>query len=69
MPDARIARWIGRELRRRPPKAKSLVVTVWGDAIGPWRYADFIVLPPAEFAAAAHIGDDARAGAGPCPVH
>ena len=23
---------------------------VWGDAIGPWRYADFIVLPPAEFA-------------------
>ena len=34
-PDARIARWIGRELRRRPPKAKSLVVTVWGDAIAP----------------------------------
>jgi phenylacetic acid degradation operon negative regulatory protein len=31
----RIARWIGRELRRRPPKAKSLVVTVWGDAIAP----------------------------------
>jgi hypothetical protein len=23
---------------------------VWGDAIGPWRYSDFIVLPPAEFA-------------------
>ena len=34
-PDARIARWIGRELRLRPPKAKSLVVTVWGDAIAP----------------------------------
>ena len=34
-PDARIARWIGRELRRRPPKAKSLVVTIWGDAIAP----------------------------------
>ena len=25
-------------------------VPVWGDAIGPWRYSDFIVLPPAEFA-------------------
>ena len=23
---------------------------VWGDAFGPWRYADFIVLPPAELA-------------------
>jgi hypothetical protein len=23
---------------------------VWGDAIGPWRYSDFITLPPAEFA-------------------
>ena len=34
-PDPRIARWIERELRRRPPKAKSLVVTVWGDAIAP----------------------------------
>ena len=33
--DGRIARWIGRQLRRRPPKAKSLVVTVWGDAIAP----------------------------------
>jgi phenylacetic acid degradation operon negative regulatory protein len=33
--DERIARWISRELRRRLPKAKSLVVTVWGDAIAP----------------------------------
>ncbi|MDB5731719.1 MAG: putative transrane protein, partial [Variovorax sp.] len=24
---------------------------VWGDAIGPWRYIDFITLPPAEMAA------------------
>jgi phenylacetic acid degradation operon negative regulatory protein len=31
----RIDRWIRRELRQRPPKAKSLVVTVWGDAIAP----------------------------------
>jgi hypothetical protein len=23
---------------------------VWGDAIGPWRYSDFILLPPADFA-------------------
>jgi phenylacetic acid degradation operon negative regulatory protein len=30
-----MARWIGRELREHPPKAKSLVVTVWGDAIAP----------------------------------
>jgi phenylacetic acid degradation operon negative regulatory protein len=32
---ARIARWIERELRRHPPRAKSLVVTVWGDALAP----------------------------------
>jgi phenylacetic acid degradation operon negative regulatory protein len=32
---ARIDRWIRRELVRAPPKAKSLVVTVWGDAIAP----------------------------------
>jgi len=33
--DARVARWIGRERSRHPPRAKSLVVTVWGDAIAP----------------------------------
>ena len=33
--DARIKRWTRDELRRAPPKAKSLVVTVWGDAIAP----------------------------------
>jgi len=32
---APIARWIRAELRRHPPRAKSLVVTVWGDAIAP----------------------------------
>jgi len=32
---ARIDRWIRRELARAPLKAKSLVVTVWGDAIAP----------------------------------
>jgi phenylacetic acid degradation operon negative regulatory protein len=34
-PRQRIARWIRRELERNPPRAKSLVVTVWGDAIAP----------------------------------
>ncbi|HUH93181.1 MAG TPA: phenylacetic acid degradation operon negative regulatory protein PaaX [Casimicrobiaceae bacterium] len=34
-PRAAIARWIRRELEREPPRAKSLVVTVWGDAIAP----------------------------------
>ena len=32
---AAIDRWTRRELSRAPPKAKSLVVTVWGDAIAP----------------------------------
>lgn len=32
---ARIDLWIRRELARAPLKAKSLVVTVWGDAIAP----------------------------------
>ena len=34
-PRQRIARWIRRDLERHPPRAKSLVVTVWGDAIAP----------------------------------
>src|SRR5436309_3239403 len=33
--DARIKRWIGHELSAPPLKAKSLMVTVWGDAIAP----------------------------------
>src|SRR4029453_14301246 len=33
--DTRVSRWIGRERSRHPPRAKSLVVTVWGDAIAP----------------------------------
>jgi phenylacetic acid degradation operon negative regulatory protein len=32
---AAIARWIRSELDRAPPRAKSLVVTVWGDALAP----------------------------------
>lgn len=34
-PDAAVARWIRRALAASTPKAKSLVVTVWGDAIAP----------------------------------
>jgi len=30
-----VARWIRRELDTAPPRAKSLVVTVWGDALAP----------------------------------
>jgi phenylacetic acid degradation operon negative regulatory protein len=32
---AAVARWIRRELDTAPPRAKSLVVTVWGDALAP----------------------------------
>lgn len=43
---------------------------VWGDAIGPWRYSDFIVLPPVEFARKlAGLGFEAIAvGAGSAPL-
>jgi phenylacetic acid degradation operon negative regulatory protein len=34
-PDPGIQRWIRRTLAFGPPKAKSLVVTVWGDSIAP----------------------------------
>jgi len=32
---ARIGAWIARDLAAAPPRAKSLVVTVWGDALAP----------------------------------
>jgi phenylacetic acid degradation operon negative regulatory protein len=35
VPDPEIHRWIRRELRREPPRASSLVITVWGDSIAP----------------------------------
>ncbi|MDM0107246.1 hypothetical protein QTH97_20040 [Variovorax sp. J22R24] len=39
---------------------------VWGDALGPWRYSDFITLPSAEFARKlAGLGFEAIAIAGP----
>ena len=34
-PDPRVARWIRTELRTAPPKARSLIVTVWGDSLAP----------------------------------
>ncbi|MEP7208765.1 MAG: phenylacetic acid degradation operon negative regulatory protein PaaX, partial [Casimicrobiaceae bacterium] len=34
-PDPAVRIWIARELTRHPPRAKSLVITVWGDAIAP----------------------------------
>jgi phenylacetic acid degradation operon negative regulatory protein len=34
-PDPAVARWIARTLAADPPRARSLVVTVWGDALAP----------------------------------
>ena len=34
-PDPVIARWLQRTLTADPPRARSLVVTVWGDALAP----------------------------------
>jgi phenylacetic acid degradation operon negative regulatory protein len=33
--DAGVARWIRRTLAAEPPRARSLIVTVWGDALAP----------------------------------
>ncbi len=50
-PDSRIRRWIQRELDAHPPRASSLVVTVWGDALAPhggdvWLSTLFRLLAP-----------------------
>ncbi len=34
-PDSQVRRWIRRELKTTPPRAPSLIITVWGDAIAP----------------------------------
>ena len=34
-PNPHVARWIRRELAATPPRAPSLIITVWGDAIAP----------------------------------
>ena len=35
VPDPEIHRWLRRELKREPPRAPSLIITVWGDSIAP----------------------------------
>src|SRR5207344_2063190 len=42
-PDPHIRRWIARRIARVPPRAPSLIVTVWGDAIAP--HGGAVVLP------------------------
>lgn len=37
MPSAALARFLRRELESDPPRASSLIVTVWGDAVAPVR--------------------------------
>jgi len=34
-PDPAVTRWVQRTLAAEPPRAKSLIVTVWGDALAP----------------------------------
>lgn len=35
LPDVEVRRWIRRELASAPPRAPSLIISVWGDAIAP----------------------------------
>ena len=42
-PDPHVRRWIARQIARAPPRAPSLIVTVWGDAIAP--HGGAVVLP------------------------
>jgi phenylacetic acid degradation operon negative regulatory protein len=42
-PDAHVTRFVRRELASAPPRASSLVVTVWGDAIAP--HGGAVLLP------------------------
>ncbi len=34
-PDPKVHRWIRREIASAPPRAPSLIITIWGDAIAP----------------------------------
>ena len=42
-PDPLVSRWIARELAAAPPRAPSLTITIWGDAIGP--HGGAVMLP------------------------
>jgi phenylacetic acid degradation operon negative regulatory protein len=37
VPDPFVTRWVQRTLAAEPPRARSLIVTVWGDALAPHR--------------------------------
>ena len=41
--DPHVQRWIARELAAAPPRAPSLTITVWGDAIAP--HGGAVMLP------------------------
>ena len=40
-PNPHVRRWIRHELATAPPRASSLIITVWGDAIAPHGGAAF----------------------------
>jgi phenylacetic acid degradation operon negative regulatory protein len=42
-PDPQVRRWIRRQLETAPPRAPSLLITVWGDAIAP--HGGAVMLP------------------------
>jgi phenylacetic acid degradation operon negative regulatory protein len=42
-PDPQVRRWTGRQLDTAPPRARSLIITVWGDAIAP--HGGAVMLP------------------------
>jgi phenylacetic acid degradation operon negative regulatory protein len=42
-PDPQVQRWIARELAAAPPRAPSLIITLWGDAIAP--HGGAVMLP------------------------
>jgi len=42
-PDLQVRRWIRRQLETAPPRAPSLIITVWGDAIAP--HGGAVMLP------------------------
>ncbi len=43
LPDPHVRRWIARELAAAPPRAPSLIITVWGDGIAP--HGGAVMLP------------------------
>jgi phenylacetic acid degradation operon negative regulatory protein len=58
-PDPQVARWIVRELAQARPRAPSLIITIWGDAIAPHGGA---VMLPGFFRLLAAFGINERQG-------